>query len=209
MKSVGAVIPSNIGWLQAKLDDKEMGFLWDCIKDPQRNMKKDLAGNITDSWAIIDKDNWFWENVLYKLCLNYGEVFRNMGDYAPLDKSHPYSYFLSSFWANRQKQNEFNPQHNHSGVYSFVIWMKVPFHYKQQNKNPIAADSNLPRISSFEFTYNDLLGGYNTYQYNLCPEDEGTLLFFPSKLYHQVYPFYDCKEDRISISGNVAVEVLK
>ena len=29
------------------------------------------------------------------------------------------------------------------------------------------------------------------------------MLFFPSSLSHQVYPFYECEEERITISGNV------
>ena len=37
----------------------------------------------------------------------------------------------------------------------------------------------------------------------MSPEDEGTMLFFPSQLDHQVYPFYDCDEERISVSGNI------
>ena len=30
-----------------------------------------------------------------------------------------------------------------------------------------------------------------------------------SKLNHQVYPFYDCEEDRISVSGNVLINTMK
>ena len=37
----------------------------------------------------------------------------------------------------------------------------------------------------------------------LCPEDEGRMLFFPASLQHQVYPFYECEEERITISGNI------
>ena len=33
------------------------------------------------------------------------------------------------------------------------------------------------------------------------------MLFFPSSLNHAVYPFYDCDEDRVSISGNIMVEL--
>ena len=32
---------------------------------------------------------------------------------------------------------------------------------------------------------------------------EGMLLFFPARLNHEVYPYYNCDEQRISISGNV------
>ena len=35
--------------------------------------------------------------------------------------------------------------------------------------------------------------------------DEGTMLFFPAMLKHQVYPFYNSDEDRISISGNISL----
>ena len=41
--------------------------------------------------------------------------------------------------------------------------------------------------------------------YHLSSEDEGTMLLFPAQLNHQVYPFFDCNEDRISVSGNIAL----
>ena len=37
----------------------------------------------------------------------------------------------------------------------------------------------------------------------MSPKFEGTMLFFPSQLHHCVYPFYDCKEDRVTVSGNI------
>ena len=40
----------------------------------------------------------------------------------------------------------------------------------------------------------------------MSPEMEGTMIFFPAKLKHTVYPFYDCKEERISISGNISIK---
>ena len=33
---------------------------------------------------------------------------------------------LNNFWVNYQKQYEFNPLHDHSGIYSFVIFVKIP-----------------------------------------------------------------------------------
>ena len=35
------------------------------------------------------------------------------------------------------------------------------------------------------------------------------MLFFPSKLNHVVYPFYTSNKNRISISGNVALDPQK
>ena len=42
--------------------------------------------------------------------------------------------------------------------------------------------------------------------YEMSPEMEGIMLFFPSELNHAVYPFYNCDEERISISGNLMLD---
>ena len=44
-----------------------------------------------------------------------------------------------------------------------------------------------------------------TQSINLTKEDEGTIIFFPSQLIHQVYPFFTSEEERVSIAGNVQV----
>jgi len=106
-------------------------------------------------------------------------------------------------WVNYQKQGEFNPSHGHTGVYSFVIWMKIPTDWEEQNKLPMAANSNDPKISSFVFYYLNTQGGTEEWGYRLDSTYEGTMLFFPSTMSHAVYPFFNCEEDRISISGNV------
>ena len=33
------------------------------------------------------------------------------------------------------------------------------------------------------------------------------MLFFPAKLMHTVYPFYNCDKERISISGNINFDI--
>ena len=38
------------------------------------------------------------------------------------------------------------------------------------------------------------------------PEMEGTMLFFRQNLYME-FPFYNCDEDRISISGNIGLNI--
>ena len=113
---------------------------------------------------------------------------------------------MQKLWVNYQKENEFNPLHDHTGIYSFVIWMKIPTNHFEQNKNPISLDSNSHKISVFDFQYTDMLGSIRNYAYEMSPKVEGTMLFFPSQLKHQVYPFYNCKDTRITISGNVSLD---
>jgi len=206
--NIETIYPSNIGWLQIKLNDDEMKHLWNCCAEHKGDAKPNLAGNIENSQDIIDKDNLFWDNVLMGCLTSYAKDFGNIGDSYPTSKPHP--YYLSSFWVNYQKETEFNPLHQHSNaIYSFVIWMKIPTKYEEQKQLKIASNSNSDSISNFSFNYLDILGNNRGYIYKMSPSMEGTMLFFPSHLQHQVFPFYNCKEKRISISGNIAVDTTR
>ena len=121
----------------------------------------------------------------------------------------PHPFCLESMWVNYQKKHEFNPLHDHAGVYSFVIWMKIPFEYDDQINLPNSKGTNHPLNSGFVFQYLDILGNIKYHSYFLSKGDEGNMLFFPSQLHHQVYPFYNCDETRISISGNIALDTSK
>ena len=206
-KEVKAVNPSTLGWLEYKLNSQEMDYVWRCIKNKKEDFRHKLAGHVSNSIVLIDRSDWFYIHVLKPLVGKYEKEWMNLGDSLPTNQHHPYN--LSRWWVNYQKQNEFNPLHNHSGIYSFVIWMKIPFHWQEQNQKDIARKSNHSSIASFEFVYSNMLGEDCMFSYKLASEDEGTLLFFPSKLYHQVYPFYDCDEDRISVSGNIGLNTTK
>ena len=116
-------------------------------------------------------------------------------------------FVLEPFWVNFQKETEFNPIHSHSGVFSFVIWVKIPTDWREQHALPISANSNAPRASDFEFRYTTMLGDISNYIYLLDKEVEGHMLFFPAKLMHEVYPFYNCDKERISISGNILYDI--
>ena len=206
-EQIKAIRPKNFGWLEKKLSGKEMEYLWKCIDSSKKSYKEHLAGAIHESNTLNDRSDWFWQHTLMPLCQEYKEQFHNLGSNIPVNQLHP--YYLSAWWVNFQKQNEFNPNHHHDGVYSFVIWMKIPTKHFEQNKNPISLKSNSNVISSFEFHHMDILGQMCRYRYEMNPKMEGTMLFFPSKLSHCVYPFYNCDEDRISISGNIVLNTAK
>ena len=204
MKSIKCIVPQQAGWIEVELDDDEIDFLWKSIENRGRDEKPNLAGQIDSSYLILDKDNWFYDNTLEKLCNIYSESFSNVGDNLPTPNKHP--YFLQTMWVNYQKQTEFNPTHYHKGIYSFVIWMKIPTEFNIQKENPIAKNTNNDVISNFCFEYRDMIGEYRKYVYKMSKEMEGKMLFFPSNLTHAVYPFYNCSENRISISGNIGLD---
>ena len=201
--------PPNVGWLECQLSPSEIDHLWKCINDSKEknleSFKNHLAGNISHSYKLNDLDGYFYNNTLkplisvYKNCFNISAL-RGLDKELPPDQLDKFDLRLKRFWVNYQKQHEFNPLHSHSGMFSFVIWLKIPIEFEDQNKDNI---TNTPLRSAFEFLYTDTLGSQCLYTYRLGKEFEGTMLFFPANLQHHVHPFYNCEEDRISISGNL------
>lgn len=203
VKPLNYCSPPNVGWLEYKLKSKEMDYLWRCIENKNEENNHLLAGNISKSYKLMDKDDWFFLNVIIPLLKNYAAVYDNLGNKLPFINPHP--YYMPSWWVNYQKQNEFNPSHTHSGIYSFVIWMKIPTTYENQKKLSFAANATSKVISNFEFQYLNIVGEMSTHTYEMSPKLEGYMILFPSELRHQVYPFYECDEDRISVSGNISI----
>ena len=148
-KDVIGVTPFNLGWLEYRLNSQEMEYLWRCIKKKQDDYRSSLAGNISGSYKLMDRGDWFFYNTLRPLFLQYQDQFCNLGKDVPVPPALLYPYYLVDWWVNIQKQNDFNPMHRHGGVYSFVIWMKIPTEWKKQN---LGNKTNCPRISSFEIS---------------------------------------------------------
>ena len=211
--------PKTYGWIEIKLNDYLINHVWDCVGDARGNHKSKLVGHIDKSLAIEDKNNILFDQLLLPLVNAYGNNWGHGHFNVPIyKKDRPtggkawgltsYSpnnaeFFLDQFWVNYQNKHEFNPIHNHGGVYSFACWLKIPTDYKDQNEIYNAIDANGSFNSAFCFHYTDSLGNIRTTLYEQYPDLEGTMLFFPAALNHEVYPFYNCDEQRISISGNI------
>ena len=203
----------NIGVVEGKLSKEIVDDLWTLINEAREkpeDMKPELAGNISSSIRLDNNSDLMTDFV--------GEVLpacikRHMQEYGPpyrLMMKKGENFNLESLWVNFQKQNEFNPPHDHAGVYSFVIWMQIPTSYEEQRKLPICAESNADNhISNFAFSYTNTLGRVSTFAYNMEKEAEGYMVMFPSCLLHQVFPFYNDDGERISISGNINIGEMK
>ena len=123
------VSPPNLGWLQYKLNKKELDYVWKCIDSKQKDVSHMLAGNLSGSYKLEDKNNWFLDTVLTPLSLTYAKDFLDMAKPSRLplrEESKDYStknpklinvrLILNDWWVNYQKQQDFNPVHSHSGV---------------------------------------------------------------------------------------------
>jgi len=210
------ITPPSTGFFQVELDQDVIDYLWKIIdkaKLKKEDYKSKLAGNINESFAIHDENNFFYN----KVCIPLVEEFRikNHGN-DPFDKRYVQMEFntpllLNEFWVNYQYQTEFNPFHQHGGVYSFAIWLKIPYDWNEQIELPQFKGTKKEdrKAGIFEFEYIDSLGSIRSYKYHLTPKFEGSMVFFPAALRHSVYPFFGTKEPRVSISGNLWYDTTK
>ena len=219
---INAINPRNYGIVEIDLSESILDYLWKISnksKNKKECLKNSLAGNISNSYSVEDENNYFYNEVLEPVLKIYSKSFQG---HHPII-GHPYNmdcfvkeincgdnfdfkFKLETFWVNYQNKHEFNPVHNHSGVYSFVIWLKIPYDYEDQCKLPQFKGTKKIDLKPgcFEFRYVDMLGYPTNKVYLLNKEEhEGKMLLFPSLLNHQVYPFYNTDEQRVSMSGNV------
>ena len=121
--------------------------------------------------------------------------------------SNPTLKYDGMGWVNFQEKYEYNPLHNHSGIFSYVIWYQIPY-YKEDEIKYGAGKGKLSeenKNGEFEFIY------YNgeeisSHFLGIDKTMEGYMAIFPSSLQHMVYPFYTSDDYRITISGNVKLQ---
>tara|TARA_B100001996_G_scaffold291408_1_gene231599 strand:- start:319 stop:1002 length:684 start_codon:yes stop_codon:yes gene_type:complete len=213
----------NIPVYKAKLPKDIVDDLWKYIDTAVERYANDnksnlynyrLAGNVDKSLELIDEENKFFNFVVGPMCGRYldaqtkkpnGE--REISNFVYSTTSASLNCIkLHDLWVNFQNKHEFNPLHDHAGIISFVIWMKIPTDYEDQYKIPIAKNSTAKSISNFAFAYTDILGHIQEYSIQMSSSQNAWMMLFPSSLKHQVYPFYQSDEQRVSISGNVVFD---
>jgi hypothetical protein len=198
----------NPGYLSYKLTQDEIDFLWKRIDKANKKhevINGQLAGNISKSLNMGLNDIDPILKMVMPLCNEYPKQF-GLPYRDPVSGLAHNEMMLTEWWVNYQYQNEFNPMHAHDGIYSWVIWMKIPTESEEQNLLPIAANSNAQgQISNFYFTFTDTLGKIVNYEIAMGKSVEGTLVLFPAQLKHSVNQFYNCDESRISVAGNISM----
>jgi hypothetical protein len=201
---------NNLGYLKEKLSDEDLAPIWEEVRHIQNNFNitepanKNLAGNIEKEFDLIKCKNYA-QDLILPFVFQYDKTYNFFSRMAVLTNHRP--IVLNKFWVNFQKKYEFNPVHNHSGLLSFVIWLQVPYTIEDENKFSPGKNSNKPCSGQFEFYYNTITGEMTSQTVPTEKSEENTLLLFPAKLSHSVYPFYTSDDYRISISGNFSFMV--
>lgn len=195
----------NFGYLLADLPKDILLHLAKRIdqikKEPYNSIdySSRLVANIKNSYDISDCNSTL-EPYIQFLIKEYDKNYPGyLNSQDTVSKSTKIG--IHDTWVNFQKPGEYNPNHWHPGIFSFVIWMYVPYTVEDQQSGLPGAPTN----GLFEFSYSQITGAMN----HIClPADknyQGKICFFPSGLQHCVYPFRSNNPNdlRITVAGNV------
>ena len=145
--------------------------------------------------AIVQKVFEFFD----VLSANYGQGWPNIHKTLSPDNK-PNVLRLDQLWINFQHKYDFNPPHDHSGVFSFVIFGDIDEKIFTENAPPTNANVS----GKLCFTYGEQITKLQANSFTIEPY-RGLMFVFPAALQHYVAPFYTDYE-RISISGNYVLQ---
>jgi hypothetical protein len=195
----------NIGYSIYTLTDEQVAPIKAEIQKIQSNFENaipansDLAGQIKKEYYLTESKNHM--SFLQPMVTEFERQFSHMKSFGMLTEAAP--VVLDDVWVNFQQKGEYNPPHDHSGVYSFALWIQVPFDIKdEQALFPKENNASTNPSACFNFNYTNALGKTCG---EILPVDrtwENKIVLFPASLVHYVNPFYTSDEFRISVSGN-------
>lgn len=201
----------NFGFIHHKLSEKDIPILLNEIDEMQKNNflgyepKNDkLAGSLEKEFGLSEETRLELSDIVMPLIQTYDEKFDYLSSVNVLTKDLP--FVLGDPWVNFQKKHEYNPIHCHRGVFSFVIWIKVPYEIENEMKNKSSINSNMNTPGHFNFHYTNILGGIENRAFPVDKTWEYQMFFFPARLNHSVNPFFTSDEYRISVSGNILLD---
>ena len=211
MKRTGPYRFKNIGYSLHEFAKDNLVPIRQEIEQIQENFalaeptRKSLAGNIFHEYYLSESNREYLENLILPVCLDYDNAFNYLDTMNFLSEGRPLA--LNRPWVNFQRKHEFNPSHNHSGIFSWVIWLDIPYTLQEELSASPGRESNQPSAGCFEFSYINSLGQITLEKLPVDKSWENTMALFPSSMIHSVYPFYSSDEFRISVSGNFIFKV--
>jgi len=182
------------------VDVKIINYLQNLIdnKETLSDHTDKLAGHIKDERGL--KPPSYFSNYICKLIFDNPKTNFHLSKIHFLNKNLP--IIVDELWINFQKKHEFNPLHIHSGIFSFIIFMKIPYNLIDEDRFfPNMKDD--PKTSRLCFIVCKPDGGIRDITCNVDESYLHKMLIFPANYGHLVYPFFTSDEERITISGNI------
>jgi hypothetical protein len=204
---------NNLGFIEYRFSSQELQPIRNEIQQIRNDFEAHehkranhiLVGNLNREYFLTETQTYL-ESLILPLLNEYDKEYHYSSNIPELKPQKQYDFFLPFTWVNFQKKGEFNPNHNHGGIFSFVLYINVPYliEHEMQSESGKYSNKNIP--GHFEFTFTNSLGFICHKEIPIDKRYENTLLLFPSRLVHCVYPFYTSDDYRISVSGNFRIK---
>ena len=194
-------------------------IIWEKRRQQKQSATKHLVGHLTEEYFIknrpsrsgerfIPDDNFVkYESFISNCCLTkpLDDLWIN-NQYLDEDRE----IIIDTSWVNFQKKYEFNPPHTHSGLFSWIIFVQIP--YNLEDEENYFLPEHLTQTSKLNFLFSKPIfhggrGDIANIIVNVDKSYEGKILVFPAELMHSVNPFYTSDDYRITVSGNVIFKV--
>ena len=127
--------------------------------------------------------------------------FRNQTwkDKNNFDVKEHFDLNIDRIWLNSGSNTSYSPVHIHSGIFSFIVYVSIPYTFEEECKlnKGIEDDKNLNGCTEFIDNF-----FYTNIKVAVDKSAEGSCFLFPAWVPHVVYPFKS-KGRRVTISGNL------
>ena len=170
---------------------------------PEFDASGQLAGRIKKQTHLDDVISDNCREHILKHCSDFYNKVSGLEDF---------SFNLDTIWSNIQEAREYNPIHQHTGNFSFVIYTRndledlsvEEIQDNEYDNKVVDYDNQRPLAGMIELFYGE--GNWmNWTSYQHIPK-RGDILIFPSWLRHTVYAHYETGKIRISVAGNVSLQ---
>jgi len=207
MKKPKAVDLPNYGVLECQLEEKDINNLWKLVHKYAPNAKWEgnrllEIGQDNKQFPLHDDEGLFQNEVLMPATQSY---FESYGTPFKLKSTHYHLPTFSRFWCRVSQDGDYQSIHDHQGIFTFVVWLKIPF--EGEDERHVQAGFR-PEASDFVLCYPDTCGQYQKRNWVLGKGAEGKMLFFPSDINHIVYPHYTTTEYRVALAGDIVFDSL-
>lgn len=163
-----------------------------------------LAGHITRELAVpnLAHDDGFNE-FIQTMIVTFHEQYPRYVEMTrvTVDDARP---VLTAPWVNIQEPHDFNPTHLHSGLFSYVVWVQIPFKREEEN-GTYRTFFGPSQSGDFVFSFTDSTGIIVTEPLGVDASWNWQAALFPARIAHSVNP-YTSDGVRVTLAGNVYLE---
>ena len=164
----------------------------------KQDMKQNLAGSLKQEWKLNEEQQrWFDKSMR----LNFEHYIDRRAHWHNDQNLKNKGYIIDNVWINYQYATDYQPEHIHSGDFSWVIYLQNPPKIEEEREKH---ETRGPAPGTITFSYGEGVG-MNTespwVSVQSFVNDVADFFIFPAQLKHFVPPFKS-EGCRISVSGN-------